>query len=623
MAGSSAPGRSGLEQEETMTEPMPLDLFETRKGGIRDLLFSSSKTGLVAPRLEFPELPGAGDPPPSGRVRLAIDFGTSAISLALIDGDQVAPLVFDTSAPGRTSPILESSIALRTGLDKARLGDNYHFYDFAPVALDRESGWSLFPCLKRRIELLARKGNRKGWQDNAILDVAAICMGALDRAREPATGKPLRKILDGRSFHGPVFLSIPNSFPGPGVDVLRRGIAFGVAASLGMPELPEVETLLEAEAVAYREFTLLKGRGSAPPDIYTLLVIDAGAGTTDASVVRLENDMFRVIAHTGLPVGGLDLDALITQCGKPISQIEPEQLFTTIRRSGELKVLHWSSHASPAEATGSGPSITAKTGELATAILPDASVAADAVQQLEGGYRRFLALGVRALIQGLRLDEIGPIDRVVLSGRGSLLLGFPEAVREVLSRSGIHAEISAANSGIERKLSVVLGVADYSNSPRSQIDRRPRRAGHDLVLRHQMRHDRCLVETGALLLDGWAVTTWQQPGINELGTHRSFIDNRMISERVLRKLHEFHGSEQERLALDVWCRRQVSQVAARPPFTAWCAYDYLSQKFVCQVDGRPSFVEPADVESTFEIGRPHPVHGAPEDWFERFMGERK
>lgn len=598
-----------------MSERIPLEWLDGKRRllDFQDLMTFHPRPLLSTPQVEFPD-PPEPPPQPPGPTRLAIDFGTSAIAMALVSGNQVTPLEFETTEG--VQPILDSPVALRTARDRASLGDNYDLD--LPHLRSAVPGWAYFPGLKRRIELLARRGGSPGWEGWAILDVAAICMKAIVKARGPQ-GRPLRELLEA-DFEGPVVLSVPNSFPDLGVGVLRRGVAYGVAAALGLPSLPAIETLLEAEAVAYRA---LHNKVN-PSVLRTVLVIDAGAGTTDASIVRLDDDAVRVLAHTGLPVGGLDLDALIAQVNMPLAKMDRQQLSQNLRRAGEQKVKFWG-HREPPSGGGPGPTVQEKVSAGAENLCAafDKSGDGEADRWLKEGYRRFLALAVRALIRSLPIAEVGRIDRVILSGRGSLLLGFEEEVREVVKEYGIESDkVTGAGADLNRKLMVVQGVAEYARSPRSLEERRPRRAGHDLVLRHRLLGDKLvLVRTGAPLLDGWAVRAWYQPGAAEPGLWASIVEAHLIPETVLSELDGFQDSDGLRENLETWCRREVCQFAAHPPYVAWCTYDFLSQSFVGEVDGGPE-LKPRVSGPAEGLGLLHPVHLAQEDWFEYFLGEQ-
>lgn len=608
-----------------MNEPLSLDLLR-KLIPLRHQLLKMNRSGRLLrqliPAVDFPQASRTQ----YARVpatRLAIDFGTSAISVALLADIDVSILRFQGAEADEDAPWLDSLMGLRVDLDRSRLSDNYNFV--RPERLANSRGWSLFPCLKRRIELLARKGGTAGWQSKATLDVAATCIAALSQARRDRSGELLLGRTGGNTIVGPIYLSVPNSFPGLGVEVLRQGVAHGVAAALEMSELPEVETILEAEAVAYREIKLLREQKPAAP--FSLLVIDAGAGTTDASVVRVEGEIIRVVAHTGLPVGGLDLDALIAQALTPRQNGGRPGFGGRIRRAEDLKRKHWGRDASSAvngpEPAYSPSLLAERSRALATVAAQDSKKdAAGLADELGKGYARFLALAVGALIRGLPPAEIRQVNRVVLSGRSSLLLGFREEVAAVMTEiRGDQVEIAEAASPQERKLFVVRGVAEYANSPRQNVDRRPRQAGYELLLRHSRGNIR-LVRAGDFLHRGWSVTGWVQPGAGEPVARISFLETCLLSEPVLRRLEEsgeFHTSDQERDALEVWCKRRIREIGARPPYAAWCAYDFLTQRSLSGI-GNDWSEEPTAPVGALEPLRHHPVHGAQEDWFEQFMG---
>jgi hypothetical protein len=445
-----------------------------------------------------------------------------------------------------------------------------------------------------------------------VLDVAAVTIKALELARDPR-GVPVRNSL--RGFAGPVFVSLPNTFPRPGAAAVERGVAYGVAAALELEKLPPVKTLLEAEAVAYSE---LEG-GAETGFNGTLLVVDAGAGTTDASIVRRDGDSLRVVAHAGLPVGGIDLDALIAlQAVEDFSRLDRGQMGSLLRWARDQKVEIWGNPSLSVEQAieAIAQNVSERPEHLKTA---SQSLI---VAGLTRGYQRYMSLAIDALLRCLLENRRFAVDRVVLSGRASLLRGFRDRVERCLEQLDCRVPISTAGTGEDLKLAVLRGVNSYAYGNQPSIERRPLRAGYELVLGSGPGEELCLLPVGSLLVNGWGVAAWRQNTTVAGGSWP--ILARSLPRRVIEKLLQnegFGASRDEREILESWASRPVLRLTGNPPFVDCCAYDFLTQKAVSRYG--PPLDDLDSPDSLAQAGRVHPVHGAQEDWFEYFLGDRQ
>ena len=199
-----------------MTSRDPVDIYQLQppRSALWELVTVDLGRKPAPPAVAFPERseasPGIYT---SGRgPDLALDFGTSAIAAALVGGTyavEVLRLGDET--------ILPSPFGRRRQLDRSRLTDNYQFsYAYFGTG-GRRWGEEYFPCLKRRIEWLARCRPDRDWESQAVLDVAAVSQLALERARD-SRGRGLAECLEG-SFQ--TYITVPNAFPTAAIDVLR------------------------------------------------------------------------------------------------------------------------------------------------------------------------------------------------------------------------------------------------------------------------------------------------------------------------------------------------------------------------------------------------------------------
>jgi hypothetical protein len=560
--------------------------------------------------VEFPPRPARPLQPGSPRreAHLALDFGTSAISAALISGTGgVEVLEFQREGEGSAVLLLDSMYGRRVRLDSSDLVDNYEVASFLALG----AGMEFYPCLKRRIELLARTEESEDWKAPAVLDVAALCCRTLQRVL-PVGGVPLKQWLK-PGFR--IYLSVPNAFPSAATQVLQEGVAYGAAAALEATGCPEVEVILEAEAVAYRDLETRHERGEPVPA--RLLVLDAGAGTTDASIVQWENGVLRVVAHAGLPVGGIDLDAgIMVRHPAYAAGMRAQDFSQALRTAQELKEGHWGAEGEDDDETD-GATTEGATRELAEALAGAGWGGEEQVPELTSYLglvrKRYLTLAVQGVLECLPRADLREVTAVVVSGRASLLRGFRPEVERVLKDWEV-AAASTAERDDDRKLAVIRGVGRYAAEPGSHLRLRPMRASFEMAVRH--RTGRLpLIRTGDPLDSGWGVQAWYHP-LDDHDTADDRVDVRLLPHDAIRTL-----AQQKELGwsindLSVWSVLTTLRMEDDLPFRAAVAYDFMSRRAVGFCNGRvKEIVEGPD--PGLGVGKFHPVHRQRENWFER------
>ncbi len=601
------------------SDPVEVHRLKPRRGALWELITVDLSRKPATPAAGFPEPPerSPGTFTTGRGPDLAIDFGTSAIVVALVGGSHAVEVL-------RLGDelILPSPFGRRRRLDRSRLTDNYELSYAYLGSGDREHEY--YPCVKRRIEWLARSREDRAWERDAVLDVAAICQLALEKARD-SHGRALAECLD-RDFQ--TYITVPNAFPSSAIDVLRRGVGYGVAAALRCRRLPEVKWLLEAEAVAYG--AIARPTLAERPDQTTLLVIDAGAGTTDATILRAEQGDLRALAHVGLPVGGMDLDTFLASLKGSFEAAEREgQLSHWLNKARQAKQHHLGEMAGDPAAgdpTAGDPATGAPVSDRCRRLAEDLVHDADWPETHRGqpiaegiarAYRRYMALAVRSLIRSLPGDEVARVDQVVLSGRGSLLAGFGEAVVRTLAEQGPDLVPQCAEDPQDRKLAVVRGVGAYVSSTfGSGLDRRPTRSSFEIFLRHENERELQLLKAGHPLVRGWGVAAWYQPR-REMGRSatRPWVGMRLVPRRVLDTLAS-EGTFDARDLEDLlsWSVLPLLRIEDQPPpYSTRFAFNFLSLEAQLEVDGKPI---PHLDRSVKSFGRQHPVHQLDDGWFE-------
>jgi actin-like ATPase involved in cell morphogenesis len=213
---------------------------------------------------------------------LAIDLGTSNTVALLRSADgQVRPLLFDGREQLSSAVYADPDGALVAGPDAERLART------DPAAFE--------PNPKRRIDdgtvLLGGRGVEVA---DALAAVLAVVVTQVDRTRQPEQ----------------TVLTVPS-----GWGAARRDVLIAAAERAGLGAV----TLVSEPIAAAAYYTAVLGR-ELPPDA-ALLVVDLGAGTADAALVRSAT----VVAQRGLDIGGLDIDAALVDILAPlVSRDAPE-----------------------------------------------------------------------------------------------------------------------------------------------------------------------------------------------------------------------------------------------------------------------------------------------------------
>jgi actin-like ATPase involved in cell morphogenesis len=223
--------------------------------------------------------------------RLGIDFGTTHTVAVLETADgRAQPLLFDSS------PLLTSAVyadpdgRLLTGRDGERSAR------LDPTRYE--------PNPKRRIDEAAILLGNDEYPVPRI--IAAVLSRVATEAVRAAGSAPVQTVLTYPAMWGPQ----------------RKDLLAQAAAAAGLGPV----TLVPEPVAAAAHFTGVLGRTVNPGE--ALAVYDFGAGTFDASLVRLRPDgAWELVASDGLSdVGGLDLDAaLVDRLARTIGPRDPQR----------------------------------------------------------------------------------------------------------------------------------------------------------------------------------------------------------------------------------------------------------------------------------------------------------
>ncbi|GAA0927474.1 hypothetical protein GCM10009557_93470 [Virgisporangium ochraceum] len=231
---------------------------------------------------------------PTTSHRLGIDYGTTHTVAYLETGDgsgnRAQPLLFDSSPLLSSAVFADPSGRLLTGRDSERSAR------LDPTRYE--------PNPKRRIdEAIILLGNDE-------FPVARVISAVLARVASEASrftgGAPVQAVLTHPANWG----------------THRKDVLVQAAAAAGLTSV----TVVPEPVAAAAHFTGVLGRTVDPGE--ALAVYDFGAGTFDASLVRLRPDgAWELLASEGLDdVGGLDLDAaLVDQIGRVVAQRDPQR----------------------------------------------------------------------------------------------------------------------------------------------------------------------------------------------------------------------------------------------------------------------------------------------------------
>ncbi len=307
-----------------------------------------------------------------------------------------------------------------------------------------------------------------------------------------------------------LYLCVPNAFGNFEEEVLRdaayhAGVAFQRSLAADRPPIWNAEDaratvvvhlVREAEAVAWwvlHQKQLPPGAG----DQARMLVFDVGAGSTDAAIVTVrsgegagESPTVHTEAHSGASFGGHDVDELLLRLMADRSgSATLDQIGQKISKAGTTRARELRQFADAKEAWAREVNdaftrdpelldafvtwVDAAEGSVpGEQILPAIRPQSDAwpdVRELTAAhwgvpYARFLRGVVTGVLRALDAAEPGTaIDRVVLSGRGTLLPGVRALVTRRLVASGrirSAEQVVAVDADEERlKLACVLGIA--------------------------------------------------------------------------------------------------------------------------------------------------------------------
>ena len=223
--------------------------------------------------------------------RLGIDFGTThTVAVIEIADGRAQPLLFDSS------PLLSSAVFADAGgrLLTGRDGERSARLD--PTRYE--------PNPKRRIdEAIILLGNDEYPLPRVI---SAVLTRVAAEAVRASGGAPAQTVL-----------TYPANWGSHRKDVLVQA-----ASAAGLTSV----TVVPEPVAAAAHFTGVLGRTVNPGE--SLAVYDFGAGTFDASIVRLRPDgAWELLASEGLDdVGGLDLDAvLVDRIGRVVGHQDPQR----------------------------------------------------------------------------------------------------------------------------------------------------------------------------------------------------------------------------------------------------------------------------------------------------------
>lgn len=485
----------------------------------------SPRSANALPALE-PEQAPHREVRPAEHVRICVDFGTSQSTVArAIHGamPELAILQVDPRT-GRRWATIDSDIvyssedravlgaAARLLEERGRRPHTQYFRSLKRMLSDLGRVPDSHLMLRLRVEALveellrlaldpASSGTLRKQAELLSVDVADLAASAGLPNRAGLADTVARGVLD-------LYLCVPNAFGNFEEEVLRDAAYHaGVALqhSLAAERPPSwnaedaratvvVHLVREAEAVAW---WVLHERQLPAGDSARMLVFDVGAGSTDAAIVTARpgdgasaSPTVHTESHSGASFGGHDVDALLLRLlSERSGPSTPEQIGQRITKAGttrarELRQLadakeSWAREMNDAfvrdpqlldtfvawvdAATGPVP------GEQVLPAIRPQSDAWPEVRELTAAhwgapYARFLRGTVTGVLRALEASEPGTaIDRVVLSGRGTLLPGVRALVtRRLLASGRIRGadQVVPVDADEERlKLACVLGIA--------------------------------------------------------------------------------------------------------------------------------------------------------------------
>lgn len=457
----------------------------------------------------FPSLQPSSQP---SRRALLIDLGTSATCMALSTFAEPIPLRFEIESPTsetaaaiplaqRYSTIASSAFERKLGQFYPDLMANYRYvYPDVPFT----DGFTRVSSLKRGLEARARIADpATPWERDGVLDVAAFVILLLEKAVDDRDERVVGAHNRRPSI---VYASVPNAFPPKAVSIFQAGIAAGVAAAFNLDHVPEVIVVPEGVAVAYQaesQFRIAQPIPSGPPEPFedmVLLVIDAGAGTTDASVVRI-SDMgdkgkrVTVLGSAGLPIGGLDVDILMCDAsGETEAGTTPTH--NHLRQMREVKERAWKD-------------LDFELDKRLSFANQNSDFKAKMKQKIDLGVERFLALAVDGLLSNLPGGQ--GITHYIISGRASHFENFEACVEQHPLLSHRPRRIPAVDN--RRKELVIEGLATYARQGFGSSRANNLRSGFEVYLSRGGKSEE-LVPINTHLGEGYSVISWRETRLN-------------------------------------------------------------------------------------------------------------
>lgn len=295
---------------------------------------------------------------------------------------------------------------------------------------------------------------------------------------------PREDLIAGLAAGAQVRLCVPNSFDALSIDLaiacfkeaLQEVLTVFAPDEIDDYLNPVISVIREAEAVAW-------GAGNdEDQEKIVAVLLDIGAGTTDAALVTIVNSIPRVLHRTGVPFGGDDIDQLLVRMAYQdpnafvrLQSMKPGYRLQSVRAARSEKEA-WSrmyaegvtdeerafieaalQAAAAAEAEEDDddiqvsvemPPLPDSREDISIGVMSEDSSGFAAPQTIgnpigDPRFIRFLRLSVAAtcepLIEAARAE--GDIDMILLSGSASYTPGVRETVEWLLRENEIEAEV--------------------------------------------------------------------------------------------------------------------------------------------------------------------------------------
>ncbi|MGZ5455110.1 MAG: hypothetical protein ACXW4P_03910 [Thermoanaerobaculia bacterium] len=233
----------------------------------------------------------------------------------------------------------------------------------------------------------------------------------------------------------------------------------------------KVTTLREAEAAALWYASENAAELRTHGTFIRILALDIGAGTTDAAVVRVANDSIEVQARAGVPAAGNHVDRAILAALRtfPGTDVEHEggpnrSLFLKqLEQAHALKIAIAQEEERPLDSA-----IAAQFDGEPVDLRQIAASPAYRRALCEIVDEPLIMLAGRARAK----EDLQSVDVLLLTGRGSLIAGVPQQVKETLGALGVSfgkTSHDRRNRGLFLKAAVSLGARVYGRRRWSRI----------------------------------------------------------------------------------------------------------------------------------------------------------